>query len=231
MVANFLKGVLISLAGACVFLGYAGLDTGICWAGKSNPEVVIWKKVKSHLAAGQLLNACQQADKLKQYPKTPSYKEAESFLQAKGISIEDPLGSYTMKQIVALQNRTESLRAVSGKLPPTGQRKKYRDAWGRALRIEYVARPGFMYVIRSAGRDGKFFTQDDYVLGIRKDRAAGPKKATNIKDKARIPGNRGRLGGSGKPQRPGQSGGGMIPSGDGESTVTLDELINNQPFY
>ncbi len=153
--------VILVLAG----LAFVSLSA-TAWA--NGPEVLIWKKIQANLKVNRYRSACELALKLQPYKETPTYSIAEEALKKKGISIGDPLGSFTIMQIIALQNHTEAIRAKTGRLPEPGPRKKYEDGWYRALRIEQLSRKTFAYLIRSAGADGIWMSKDDYVIGQRR---------------------------------------------------------------
>lgn len=151
------------------------------------PEKIAQRVIRL-LKQGRELAACREAVKLAPYAKTPAYRKAAQALLAHGISIEDPMASYTAKVLIKLENQLEAQRAATGRLPATGIRKKVRDAWGRPVRVELVTRKGFIYAIRSAGRDGQWLTSDDLTVGVREDDprwwGGGPSKDP-LRDKGR----------------------------------------------
>lgn len=208
-------------------------------------EAAIWHKVESLLQQGKELQACKEALKLQEYKKSPIYKQAEKKMAQYGLSLEDPLASYTMKRIVDLQNETQAEAAASGQLPKAGIRAKHKDAWGHAMRVELVTRADFVYAIRSAGPDGRFFSSDDLVVGVRDERALDPAPA-NPWDTARDLGRGSLIKGRGATGGGGGTGGAPITGGGsrhgtggvssspaaqepaqkgGEREVTLDELL------
>jgi len=225
-----------------------GLATAGPTSAAQTPAQQLWHKVERSLKAGRLLEACQLATGFSKYSEDPFYPKAEEGLLKYGLSIEDPMGSYTLLRMVALQNKTESKRIATGNLPKAGPRRKYRDAWGMPLRIELVARKGFIYVVRSAGPDRKYLTPDDMVVGVREDQTTGPglakvhPKASVKKDlesSALESGRRSLLGSQMRPARPpaaqpapapGAAQGKTAPKArkvkDGEVEVSLDELLN-----
>jgi hypothetical protein len=185
------------------------------------PEVKIWKRVQLLLKRGQLLTACQMVEKLRPYKDTPTYDEAEIVLKKRGISIGDPLGSYTLMRIVALQNKLEDDRARTGRVPSPGPRSKYEDGWLKPIRVEIITRKGFAYMLRAAGKDGKWMTNDDYVIGVRSQQArAVHTKLPSLKKGARQKGKSSlftsKSGGGGK---------GSNPLSKDEKSVTLDDLL------
>jgi hypothetical protein len=209
-------------------------------------EAAILRKVESLLQQGKELQACKLALKLHEYKESPVYKEAEKKMAQYGLSLEDPLSSYTFKRMVDLQNETQAEAAASGQLPKAGVRAKHKDAWGKAMMVELVARADFVYAIRSAGPDGRWHSSDDLVVGVRDARALDPAPANpwdTARDlgrgsmiKGRGPsdgGTRGNPGASGG-SRP-EMGGASSPSmprppkqGSGEREVTLDELLKSK---
>ena len=210
-------------------------------------EAAIWRKVEGLLQQGKELQACKLALKLHGYKDSPVYKQAEKRMANYGLTLEDPLASYTVKQIVELQNQTQAEAAASGQLPKAGIRSKHKDAWGRAMRVELVTKHDFVYAIRSAGPDGRFFSSDDLVVGVRDARALDPAPA-NPWDAARDIGRgsmikgRGLSGGNGTGGTPSIGGGSRLGTGGANSTsvplrpeqqggereVTLDELLKSR---
>ena len=212
------------------------------WAGdEPGPEITIFAKIKLYIQASQELEACRLVDgELSKYKDTPTYAEAQKYLRAHGISIDDALGSYTAKKLVQLQNDTEAKRMAEKGLPDPGPRPRYKDAWGKPVRIELVSRGGFIYLVRSAGPDGVYMNSDDYVVGTRADRPidqglSAPKLKKSASQAARS--SLYRRGS--KPPKPGlgmnssdqQSSGKnqklpVIPeTKNGEAEVSLDDLL------
>ncbi len=178
-------------------------------------EAAIWQKVQTLLAQGKELEACREAVKLQEYKDSPVYKKAQKELARRGISLADPLASYTAKRIVDLQNETQAVSAATGQLPKPGLRPRHKDAWGHPMRVELVTRGSFVYAIRSAGPDGRFMSDDDLVVGVRDERALDPTPA-NPWDTARQKGRSSMVKGRGVAED-GGSGGGMGGSMGGGS--------------
>jgi hypothetical protein len=109
-----------------VALGSLIMTPAISQAAK--PEVLIWKKVQQLLNRGQVQAACQTAEKLRKYKDTPTYDKAEIALQKRGISLGDPLGSYTLMRIIDLQNHLEDNRAKTGVFPHRAHARNSRMA-------------------------------------------------------------------------------------------------------
>ena len=210
----------------------------------AGPEVKIWNQIKTHLNAKQYRAACELALKMKPFKETETYAIADKQLTKIGISLGDPLGSFTLMQIIALQNHTEAVRARTGRLPEPGPRPRFEDGWYRALRIEQLSRKTFAYLIRSAGADGIWMSNDDYVIGQRRDAAtrsnSRPAKASSIKQGVRNAGRNSMYTGQRKKQTgklPGMSGSsGALPGASspgskpkstnpGEKQVTIDDLL------
>jgi hypothetical protein len=206
-------------------------------------EAAILRKIESLLQQGNELQACKLALKLHEYKESPVYKQAEEKMAEHGLTLEDPLASYTFKRMVDLQNQTKAEMAATGQLPKAGKRKKPKDAWGRSMQVELVTRADFVYAIRSAGPDGRFFSSDDLVVGVRDSRALDPAPA-NPWDTARDLGRgsmikgRGQTGGGtggsyGSSGGFGRNSGGAstptMPQGTdqdgGEREVSLDDLL------
>ncbi len=209
-------------------------------------EAAIWRKVENLLQQGKELQACKEALKLHEYKDSPVYKMAEKKMAQYGLSLEDPLASYTVKRIVDLQNETQAEAAATSQLPKAGIRAKHKDAWGNAMRVELVVKHDFVYAIRSAGPDGRFFSSDDLVVGVRDTRALDPAPA-NPWDTARDLGRGSLIKGRGAAGRSGGTGGALSGGGGarsgssgarqppvaqepppregGEREVTLDELL------
>ncbi|MCB2185956.1 MAG: hypothetical protein KQJ78_06025 [Deltaproteobacteria bacterium] len=152
-------------------------------AGDPGPEVALWSQAAGFLASGDEIKACRVAGKLNKYLETPTFATARQALLTHGLSIEDCLGSCTMKRIIALQSQVEATRG--GTLPKPGPRPDHLDCWGKPLQVELVTRPGFVYVVRSAGPDKKYMTGDDYAVDMREsglkavDRGLGMRDVTD----------------------------------------------------
>lgn len=213
-------------------------------------EVKIYRQALKLLKQRRELKACKLILKLADYRDTPTYKKAAKKFLDYGISIRDPLGSYTIKRMVALQNELEASRAATGHLPRFGIYKRYQDAWGHPLRVELVGKKGYLYAIRSAGKDGIFFNDNDYVVALHEDQAKSDNKPKSISESARqlgrgsfmrsrrLPasGGVGAGGGSGRPAagapdareglsppKPPPSAG--KDSGKGEVEVSIEDLL------
>lgn len=217
------------------------LSTALSAAAGDKPgkEAAIWRQVQAKLKAGDELAACRLAVKLSSYSDTPTYAKASGKLLDYGISIEDPLGSYSIKKITELQNETEAFRKKHRALPSLGLYRKHRDAWGTPLRVDMMSRKGFVYLIRSAGPDRRYMTDDDYVIGVR-GKTPKSKVYKSVSEKARETGRKSLLksrrapgqSSSGLPGLPGGSGGsGKVmkptakPDKSGEVSVSLDDLL------
>lgn len=139
-------------------------------------DVKIWKQVKKALDKGYLLKACKLAVKMKPWAEnpTPSYKKVQKALQKRGISIEDPMTSYTAKQIVRVQNKIEKTLVATGDLKGIGMHKNIRDAWGTPIRVEMAEIGDYLYLVRSAGPDKKWMTDDDPLIGGLKPKSTRP---------------------------------------------------------
>jgi len=228
---------------ALVFFCLAGAWAApTVWAGLV--EAAIWKKVERLLQQGRELEACQEALKLKEFKSSPVYKEAEKGMMRYGLSLDEPLSSYTGKRMVDLQNEAQAEAAASGQLPKAGVRERHRDAWGNAMRVELVTKHDFVYAIRSAGPDRRFFSDDDLIVGVRDERALDPAPA-NPWDTARdigrgsmIKGRSSAGGGDGPAPNAASSQGkgapSLPPAAQGpekegrEVEVTLDELLKSK---
>ena len=205
-----------------------------------SPANKLLKRESNKLKAGRLLPACRLARGFARFDdEDPAYVKAAELLVNYGISIEDPLGSYTLQRITDLENHEEAQRAARGMLPKPGPRKRFPDAWGKPLRVEIVARKGFLYVVRSAGPDKKYFTSDDLIIGVRDDTGfldkqskIDPKRTVkkDLKDTARKTGRQSILGSQARPRPRASSApppGGLprAPSKNGEVEVSIDELL------
>lgn len=148
------------------------LLSAACLAGQAAPVMAdtadyLWRQISGLLRQGRELEACEVATKMAPFEGHRAYIKAEKALLKRGISITSPLKSYSLKQIVALENALEAKRSVTGKLPQPGVRDGFEDAWGTALRVEMITRRTMIYLIRSAGPDKIFFTMDDLAIGVR----------------------------------------------------------------
>ena len=174
-------------------------------------------RIQAALAQGREKQACELALQMAPYKGTPAHAQAKTALLGQGISIESPLQSWTLKRIIELQNRLEGQRAAKGDLPRLGLYQDYPDAWGTPLRVEMVSRGSVLYLLRSAGPDRAFMTDDDLAVGTRQGQAA----AAKTKD---IPfGHKGAAAGPGPGAPPGPAAPAAGRSGD--RTVSVEELL------
>ena len=143
--------------------------TAPAMAGKKKPEekaaAKIWAGIKANLDAGRELEACRLVKKLAPYENTETYHEAKKALLRKGISIQTPLVSYTSKAIVKAQNMVERNLVSTGDLKNIGVLPQHKDAWGTPLRVELATLKDYLYIVRSAGQDRKYMTEDDILIG------------------------------------------------------------------
>lgn len=127
----------------------------------------VYARIKTLLEEKRVLAAAREAVRMEPYKESEAYGKTEKLLRKIGISIGDPLKSYTVKQIIDLENHEERKRAASGDLPSPGSRPDYQDAWDMPLRIEMMSRPNILYLIRSAGPDRLFMSNDDLMIAVR----------------------------------------------------------------
>ncbi|MFH1058654.1 MAG: hypothetical protein V1797_08255, partial [Pseudomonadota bacterium] len=162
----------------CLVLGTALCLASSLWAA-AGPEEGLEQEISRALTQGRDLEACQLALKMQPYKGTPGYDRAKATLLARGISLEAPLDSYTIKRMIELQNKLEAERSQRGALPDVGPRADHPDAWGNPLRVEIITRRTFVYMIRSSGPDQRFMTDDDLAIGVR-DNAGHPAAERNL---------------------------------------------------
>lgn len=188
-----------------------GLWAALCLAQaawSAGPEEGLEREIGRALTQGRELEACQLALKMQAFKGAPGYDRAKAQLLARGISLEAPLESYTVKRMIDLQNKLEAERARRGTLPDVGPREDSPDAWGNPLRVEMITRRTFAYMIRSAGPDQRFLTDDDLAIGVR-DQAAPP-----AQDRDLAPGLTGQ--GAAAGESAGPSSGGPPGAGSGQ---------------
>lgn len=130
----------------------------------------LWSQIKSHLDRSQELAACRLAVKIAPYPETEAYAAAKSALRQSGISIKDPLMSWTSKAMIKVQNIVENDLRVAGDMKHIGILPDHKDAWGSAIRVEMVELGDYFYLVRSAGADKKYNTGDDPIIGGLKEK-------------------------------------------------------------
>lgn len=145
----------------------------VALAGEDPHAVALWGRINQLLDDNNYKEACLLAVDMAPYKGSETYVRVEQKLLQRGISISSPLQSYTIKQIVAVQNEAEHSRLKTEMLPRLGPRENYKDAWGMPLRVEFVSNSGFLYLVRSAGPDKRFLTDDDLVIGTRGEKHFG----------------------------------------------------------
>ncbi len=136
------------------------------WGWAESPAA-LEKGIRENLAQGRLEEACQLAIKMQPFKGRPEYDRAGALLLERGISLTSPLESLSIQRMIALQNVLETQRRQTKALPRTGPYPDHPDAWGVPVRVEMVTRRAFVYLLRSAGPDRKFMTDDDLALGTR----------------------------------------------------------------
>ena len=142
-------------------------------------------QIKTALRQNDLLKAANLAVKMKEFadPPTKYYTRAKEMLFKDGISIGDPLMSYTAIQLIKIQSKIEMEMKHTGNISSIGQWSKYTDAWGTPLRSELVEKPGFIYLVRSAGPDKKFMTDDDPIVVGQRPKGFETIKKIDVSDK------------------------------------------------
>ena len=104
---------------------------------------------------------------------TQAFQAAAEAFQARGLSIQTPLLSWTAKALIRAQNVVEGELQKDGNISSIGVLRDHRDAWGNPIRVELVQMGEYLYVIRSAGPDGKYMSGDDPLIGGLKPGADG----------------------------------------------------------
>jgi hypothetical protein len=132
---------------------------------KEQQAAKLWTRVKAHLDREDELKAARLALKMAPFKGTQAYGKAQKALKARGLSIESPLLSWTAKALVRVQNVIEGEMQKQGNITSIGVLKGHTDAWGHPLRVELVHMGEYLYLIRSAGPDGKYMSGDDPIIG------------------------------------------------------------------
>ena len=154
---------------------------------------VIYEQAQDYMQQGLELEALREYDKLVEYKDTDVFKKAKAELFEDGIGIGSSLESWTLKRMFALKTEVvEKLKALrpNEDLPRTSH---VRDAWGAPILIKYSDSAKYFILIRSAGPDKKFKSDDDLIVHQRDrvgpvpgmdrkspSRAASPSKADDI---------------------------------------------------
>ena len=219
------------------FIKKMGLVIGLCLTlsplAQAGQAEDVLARIKQLLSKGKELEACRAAEQMKPFKELPVYAEAEKIMAAKNLDIEDPLYSWTAKQMIRAQNIPENELINLGNLKTIGLLPDFKDAWGTPVRIEMVQKPGYIYIVRSAGPDKVFMTGDDPIIGGR-DLSGTVKEEKQKRDRdglntqATDATRQGIMGGSGKKTdpSPGAQGGGQGGGAKGqEQTVDLDDLL------
>lgn len=136
--------------------------------------------IRADLASGRTLEACRLAIKMQPFKGRPEYDRARDLLLQHGISLTSPLESLSIQRMIVLQNLLEAQRRQTGKLPRNGPYPDHVDAWGSPVRVEMITRRAFVYLLRSAGPDRRYLTEDDLALGVR-DEASSDTQLRNLR--------------------------------------------------
>ncbi len=137
---------------------------------------VIYRQAQEYMQQGLELEALQEYDKLVEFKDTEVFKKAKAELLADGIGIGTSLHSWTLKRMFTLKAEVVAqlkLMRPNDDLPGTGHVK---DAWGAPVFIEYSDSPSYFFLIRSAGPDKKFRSDDDLIVTQRE--RVGPVRGT-----------------------------------------------------
>jgi hypothetical protein len=125
---------------------------------------LIYDRAEKLWSQGKIVPALKEFYQLVEYRHTEAFQKAEATLLEEGISITDPLNSWTLKKMIAAQN---TLNKKGKDRHPDGNITvpyPMMDAWGRSIVIKYSTGDKYTFAVCSAGKDRKFGNDDDLLI-------------------------------------------------------------------
>lgn len=151
---------------------------------KIDPALSVYDEAKQLEKEGKFLAAYLMYDSLAAFPKSKIYKQAKEELEKRGLSIGACLHSWTVKEMVELENKCKRYYEHNKQAAPDKYLGPYYDGWGHPITVEWFPKDKIIFIIKSAGRDEKIDTEDDIFLGYREqykfeelEEKAGKRKA------------------------------------------------------
>jgi hypothetical protein len=131
---------------------------------QDNQAQAIYDRANKLRSQGKIVAALKEFYQLVEYSHTDVFQKAEASLLKEGISINDPLNSWTLKKMITVQN---SLVKKGKQRHPDGDITvpyPVTDAWGRSIVIKYSTGEKYTFAVCSAGEDKKFGNDDDLMV-------------------------------------------------------------------
>ncbi len=144
-----------------IWLAVAGCSERI------DPAQNVYDQAKKLENEGKFLAAYLFYDSLAFFPKSKIYAQAKAELEQRGLSIGACLSSWTVKEMVACENKCKQYYERHHQAAPEGYFGPYYDGWGHEIQIDWFPEEKIVFIIKSAGPDEKTDTADDIFLGYR----------------------------------------------------------------
>jgi len=212
-----------------------------CGPSKEQQAQAILDKARELERLDRMPAAMREYDRLVEFKGTEIYQETEAALLKRGISIGSAETSWTIKEMYRIKNqiiREQRQEHPHGEITVP---LEVKDTWGMPYFLHYSRGDKYYFLIKSAGPDKVFATDDDLKVihqvgpGERRQRS-GPKPQSVASPQHDAPGPAGRAdaGTSETPVRPSASGSppGRTPgpkaNSPGEVLVDLEELMRKK---
>lgn len=147
--------------GVLVLLALVGCED------KKKHAEAIYQKARALEQEQKILQAYLMYDSLAAFEGTEPYELAKAELLKRGISIGSCLSSWTVIEMVELQNLLKDHYNIYKQNAPSTQYASYFDAWGHPIQVKWFPKDKVVFTLFSAGADEKEDTDDDIILGYR----------------------------------------------------------------
>jgi len=163
---------------ACIFIFLGFVQCGE----KVDPTIEIYSQAKTLEKQGKIREALLIYDKLKEYDESETYIKAKNELLAKGYSLGSSLDSWTIKELVKIENLLLAYNKKYNCLPSADSLETYYDGWYNEIEIILLPNNKHLFKLLSNGADSLKGTDDDILLAYRNN---NPVKQT-IQTESRI---------------------------------------------
>ncbi len=154
---------------------------------KEKQAEAVYQRAKKLEKEYKILQAYYMYDSLATFEGTEPYELAKAELLKRGISIGSCLNSWTVIEMVELQNLLKDHFKAYKQKAPSVKYASYFDAWGHPIEVKWFPKDKVVFTLYSAGGDEEDGTDDDIILGYREqyqfeiDEAAAGKKSGDVK--------------------------------------------------
>lgn len=153
--------------------------------GGADPAQVLYDKAVALEGEGKIIEALNTYDKLMDYEGTEIFLKAEKELLDRGISIGICITSWTIQEMVRMENDIIRIRTEANEFPPVEEIPPRKDGWGADLIVTYKPKEHIHFQIYSPGPDQVNQTSDDIILGYSKRMSGEEEVVVSEKKKSR----------------------------------------------